>query len=285
MTHKNQLTFEEARVILHKGTERAFTGEYWNNKRQGIYLCKQCDSEIFSTQDQFESHCGWPSFDDELNQAVEQVLDADGHRIEIVCKACKGHLGHIFKGEGFTAKNQRYCVNSISMKFVEQKNLVYETAYLGAGCFWGVEYWLKRLGGVAILSIESGFMGGLSKNPTYEAICRGDTGHIEVVKVVFDSKLLSYQQLAQYFFEIHNPEQINRQGPDIGEQYQSVIFYSSPQQKEIAQSLIQQLTQKGMKVATILRAEEPFWPAEDYHQAYYDKTGKEPYCHRYIQRF
>jgi methionine-R-sulfoxide reductase len=122
----NKLTKEEARVIEQKGTEWAFTGEYTNNKKDGTYICRKCNAQLYKSKDKFESNCGWPSFDDEIDGAVTRVPDADGRRTEIICTNCDGHLGHVFLGERYTAKNTRHCVNSISMIFIPEGETIPE---------------------------------------------------------------------------------------------------------------------------------------------------------------
>lgn len=272
-----QLTPEEERVIVHKGTERPFTGKFLNNKEAGTYTCRRCGAELYRSNDKFESGCGWPSFDDEIKGAVTRNPDADGQRVEIVCTACKGHLGHVFTGEGFTEKNTRHCVNSVSLDFVSAAAANNETAVFAGGCFWGVEHLMKKMPG--IISVKSGYTGGRTDNPDYKSVCTGTTGHLEAVEVVFDPGKSSFSELARLFFEIHDFSQTDGQGPDIGEQYKSAIFVQTADQKKSAEEITAQLRDMGYEVATEIRPAAKFWPAEDYHQNYYEKTGKSPYCH------
>jgi peptide methionine sulfoxide reductase msrA/msrB len=282
----NKLTPEEEYVILQKGTESPGTGKYLNNKEAGTYTCKQCDAPLYKSEDKFDSHCGWPSFDDEIKGAVRHIPDPDGMRTEIVCANCGAHLGHVFIGEGFTGKNTRHCVNSISMNFVPyQQNTEAKTekAIYAGGCFWGVEYFMQQKRGV--ISVTSGYIGGHTDNPTYKEVCYNNTGHAEAVEVVFDPSQVTYEELTKLFFEIHDPTQINGQGPDIGNQYRSEIFYLNDEQKKVAENLIRILKTKGFKVATKVTEATTFWPAEDYHQDYYEHKGTLPYCHGYTKRF
>ena len=275
----NPLNDIEKFVILEKGTERPFTGELLHMTAPGTYVCKQCDAPLYKSDDKFESHCGWPSFDDEIPDAVKRQPDADGRRTEIVCANCGGHLGHVFTGEGYTTKNIRHCVNSISMKFIPLSQNIIETAYFASGCFWGTEYHFMQAKGVQATTV--GYMGGEIPYPTYREVCTGRTGHVEATKIEFDPTVTTYEELIKLFFETHDFTQTNGQGPDIGSQYLSVIFYTTEAQQEIAKKYLQILADKGYTVATALRpAEEiPFYPAEEYHQEYYDKEGGTPYCH------
>ena len=281
MTDK-KLTAEEERVIVDKGTEAPFTGRFVDHKVDGTYSCKRCGAELFASTSKFDSGCGWPSFDQALPGAVREQVDADGRRTEIVCAACGGHLGHVFRGEKYTAENTRHCVNSLSLDFTTKPGGEARAIFAG-GCFWGVEHLMAPLPGVT--SVRSGYIGGDVDDPTYEQVCSGESGHAEAVEVVYDPALVGYEELARLFFEIHDPTQRDRQGPDEGHQYRSAVFYVDDEQRAVATRLIGILRDKGYNVATEVTPATTFWPAEAYHQDYYERKGTAPYCHARVERF
>ena len=277
----NELNPMEKTVILQGETEAPWTGRFVNHSKEGFYTCRNCDKPLFRSEDKFDSHCGWPSFDRAIPDALKRKPDPDGMRTEIVCNACGGHLGHVFEGEGFTPRNTRHCVNSISMDFVPVEQV--ERAVFAAGCFWGVEYHFQRVRGV--LETTVGYTGGNSRNPTYHEVSSTQSGHAEAVEVRFDPRKVSYEELVKLFFELHDPTQVNRQGPDVGKQYRSEIYFTSEEQKKTATRLMRVLEKSGLNVATRLSQAGQFWNAEDYHQDYYNRGGGTPYCHVITPRF
>lgn len=280
---KKPLSPEEKKVIIDKGTEIPYSGDLLKEDREGTFTCRQCGEPLFYSNDKFDCGGGWPSFDEAIPGRILRVPDDDGKRTEIICANCRGHLGHVFFNEGFTDKNTRYCVNSISMDFIPGPVENRETAIFAGGCFWGVEYYMEQIDGVK--EVVSGYTGGRKKNPDYEAVCRGNTGHYEAVKVIYDPAKADYETIAKTFFEIHDPTQRNGQGPDIGKQYRSAVFYMNEAQKKTAEKLIGVLKDKGYKIATKLLKAGEFYKAETYHQDYYDRKGTLPYCHSYVKRF
>ncbi len=279
----NKLKQSEKTVIIDKGTECPFSGKYWDIFVPGVYYCRQCGAPLYVSDDKFKSGCGWPSFDEAVPGMVKEELDKDGVRTEITCRRCDAHLGHIFRGERLTGRNTRHCVNSISMVFVPDSSQKAGRAIFAGGCFWGIQYFFKKTPGV--IKTVSGYIGGEKGNPTYEDVCSHNTECAEAVEVFFDPEKTSFEKLARLFFEIHDPTQLNRQGPDIGTQYRSAIFYVNEDQKKTAQELIKELKARNFKVVTVLKPAKRFWPAENYHQDWYSKKGGKPYCHAYIKRF
>jgi len=158
-----------------------------------------------------------------------------------------------------------------------------ETAIFASGCFWGTEYFFEKAEGV--ISTQVGYIGGHKESPTYQEVCTGSTGHAEAVEVTYDPSLTDFKTMATLFFETHDPTQIDRQGPDIGTQYRTELFYLNDHQKEVAQELVQILESKGLKVATKITEATKFWKGEGYHEHYYSNKGGTPYCHGYTKRF
>lgn len=280
-----RLTPEEDRVIVHKGMELPFSGRFDRFSEAGVYVCRRCGAALYRSADKFDAGCGWPSFDAEIPSAVKRQTDADGQRTEILCANCGAHLGHVFTGERMTPRNTRHCVNSISMDFVPQAEVSnrFQRAVFAGGCFWGVEYFMQQATGVVQTTV--GYIGGHTQRPSYEEVCSHTTGHDEAVEVIYDPLRTSFENLARLYFEIHDPTQMDRQGPDVGDQYRSEVFCVNEKQKQTAEKLIAELKQKGWSAVTRLERAATFWPAEQYHQDYYRRNGQQPYCHRPEPRF
>ena len=280
---------EAYRITQKAGTEPAFCGNLLDNKKDGVYCCVVCGLPLFSSEHKFNSGTGWPSFYREVDpEHVGRVKDTSYGmvRMEIDCARCGAHLGHVFD-DGPQPTGQRHCLNSASLKFYEKgsempaesKPIELQTAYFAGGCFWGVEHYFQK--GPGVVDAVSGYMNGHTENPTYKDVCNHDTGHAEAVKVVFDPKRITYRRLLEAFFVMHDPTQLNRQGPDEGDQYRSGIFTTSAEQQREAEAFVkeQQATDKfkGRKIVTVIEPAKKFYAAEEYHQDYVVKTGRA--CH------
>ena len=268
----SHLNSAEKHILKDKGTEAPFSGEYNDFFDVGLFICRACKFPLYESNTKFDSGCGWPSFDDEIEGAIVRYEDLSGGRVrtEICCANCDGHLGHVFYGEKITKKDTRHCVNSLSIQFKAYKNLTKAT--FGSGCFWTVQKIYNEIKGVYFT--QSGYMGGDMKNPTYEDVCSGKTNHAEVVNIYFNKGIISYEDLLDIFWKSHNPTNLNRQGNDRGTQYRSVIFYYTEEQKKSAYtSLKAKQLNLDKPIVTQIESACSFFRAEEYHQNYLEKNN------------
>lgn len=292
-----KLTPLQYHVTQEGGTEHPFDNPYWDNKRPGIYVDVVSGEPLFSSLDKFDSGTGWPSFtkplvDENIQEKVDRKIPLMT-RTEVKSSGGNSHLGHVFD-DGPGPSGKRYCINSASLRFIPAEDLEKEgygkyavlfskkaeVAILAAGCFWGVEELFRKLPGV--LKTEVGYTGGEGAQPIYEQIKTGKTGHAEAIRIEYDPMKISYSEILDYFFRLHDPTTLNQQGNDRGTQYRSSIFYLNPEQKKIAEDKKNQVDLskkwKNPVVTEIVSAKE-FYPAEEYHQDYLQKNPGGYTCH------
>lgn len=294
---KKNLTPLQFTVTQNDSTEPPFKNDYWNNKKDGLYVDIVTGEPLFSSLDKFDSGCGWPSFTKALdkNLILEKIDEKLGMaRTEVRSALGDSHLGHVFE-DGPQPTGQRYCINSASLRFIPAhdlekegygdfanlfKKVESETATLAAGCFWGVEEIIREFPGVIDTTV--GYMGGTTANPTYQDICRGDTNHAEAIEVIFNPSILSYEDLLKLFFRLHDPTTPNQQGNDRGTQYRSAIFCHSAEQIKISEKVKIEIDHSGKwdrPIVTEIVEAQKFYPAEDYHQDYLQKNPDGYHCH------
>lgn len=269
-------------VTKQCGTEPAFNNAYWDNHKPGIYVDVNTGEALFTSLDKFDSGTGWPSFTKSIeNSSIKEKPDNTLGMMRKEVRTDASHLGHIF--DDGPNGSLRYCINSAALKFIPYTDMEkegyaelkilfpYENATFAGGCFWGVEKLLENIPGV--IDAVSGYTGGTTDNPTYKQVSTGKTGHAESVQVTFDPNIITYKELLEYFWRLHDPTQENRQGPDIGTQYRSAIFYHNKEQRRIAEESKAAFNAKKVferPAVTEISPAGKFYPAEEYHQNYYD---------------
>jgi peptide methionine sulfoxide reductase msrA/msrB len=286
---EESLTPDQYRVMRQCGTEPPFSGKFNDHYTEGTYICAACRAPLFRWESKYDHGSGWPSFTSPIGkEAVEyrEDLSFGMRRIEVLCTSCGAHLGHVFD-DGPTPTGEHFCVNSAALDFLPEGASTSAaaikdakaggpgTATFAAGCFWGVEYKFRQVKGVT--DAVSGYTGGTTEDPTYVQVCADRTGHVEAVRVTFDPAVVSYEELVRFFFTVHDPTQVDGQGADVGTQYRSVIFTHDEAQKETAQKVMAEVGASGRfkkPLATALVPALEFTRAEEYHQRYYEKSGK-----------
>ncbi len=274
------MTPEQYRVTRQAGTEHPFSSELCSLFEPGLYACVCCSNLLFDAGKKFDSGSGWPSFTQPVkaNAVAYHTDKSQGMmRIEVVCNTCEAHLGHVFP-DGPAPGGLRYCINAVSLQKTD-KSL--ETATFGGGCFWCTEAIFSQLRGV--YSVTSGYSGGAEKTANYQAVCSGNTGHAEVIQVVFDPEQLGYADLLQVHLLTHDPTTLNQQGADKGTQYRSVIFAHNQEQQRIAAAILERVQADfAHPIVTEVVPFAAFYKAEDYHQDYYELNATTGYCQMVI---
>ncbi len=277
---REQLTEEEFYVTRQHGTERPFSSGMCELFEPGKYGCVCCGTLLFDAGEKFDSGTGWPSFTQPAKEnsiSYHQDGSLAAVRIETLCNTCEAHLGHVFP-DGPEPSGLRYCMNAVSLKKVEETEAV---ATFGGGCYWCTEAMFQHLKGV--ISIESGFSDGQVVDPTYRAVCSGETGHAEVIQINYDPEVISYEELLRVHMGTHDPTTLNAQGADVGTQYRSTILYRTDEERRIAEDVLEELADVfDSDIVTEVKRFELFYPAPADHNNYYNDNSEQGYCQAVI---